>query len=73
MENILENLNKEQLDAAKTTKGALLILAGAGSGKTNIPGEGRVGADRFSSCSAGARGINDPLFNFSIHTFLSAN
>ena len=34
MENILENLNKEQLDAAKTTKGALLILAGAGSGKS---------------------------------------
>ena len=36
MENILENLNKEQLDAAKTTKGALLILAGAGSGKTKV-------------------------------------
>ena len=34
MENILENLNKEQLEAAKTTTGALLILAGAGSGKT---------------------------------------
>ena len=36
MENILENLYKEQLDAAKTTKGALLILAGAGSGKTKV-------------------------------------
>ena len=36
MENILENLNKEQLEAAKTTKGALLILAGAGSGKTKV-------------------------------------
>lgn len=36
MENILQNLNKEQLEAAKTTNGALLILAGAGSGKTKV-------------------------------------
>ena len=28
MENILEGLNKEQLEAAQTTQGALLILAG---------------------------------------------
>ena len=36
MENILDNLNAEQKDAATTIKGALLILAGAGSGKTRV-------------------------------------
>ena len=36
MENILENLNQEQLRAVKNIKGSLLILAGAGSGKTRV-------------------------------------
>lgn len=36
MEDILENLNKEQLQAVKHNKGSLLILAGAGSGKTRV-------------------------------------
>lgn len=36
MENILENLNSEQLEAVKHNSGSLLILAGAGSGKTRV-------------------------------------
>lgn len=36
MEDILKNLNEEQLQAVQHTKGSLLILAGAGSGKTRV-------------------------------------
>lgn len=36
MENILDNLNNEQMQAVKNIKGPLLILAGAGSGKTRV-------------------------------------
>lgn len=36
MEDILKNLNEEQLSAVKNIKGSLLILAGAGSGKTRV-------------------------------------
>lgn len=36
MNNILDNLNKEQTQAVKHIEGSLLILAGAGSGKTRV-------------------------------------
>lgn len=34
LKDYLENLNPEQLDAVKTTEGAIRVLAGAGTGKT---------------------------------------
>ncbi len=36
MENLFKNLNKEQLNAVNCVEGELLVMAGAGSGKTKV-------------------------------------
>ena len=36
MENLLEGLNKEQEEAVRHTSGPLIIVAGAGTGKTTV-------------------------------------
>ena len=36
MNSLVKNMNTEQSEAVRTTEGPLLIMAGAGSGKTRI-------------------------------------
>jgi DNA helicase-2/ATP-dependent DNA helicase PcrA len=51
MQDYLKGLNEPQLEAATHTKGPLMIVAGAGSGKTKVLFVG-AGSSLHSPCMA---------------------
>jgi DNA helicase II / ATP-dependent DNA helicase PcrA len=50
MDNVLSTLNNEQIEAVKTTEGPLLVLSGAGTGKTRVLVE-RIGHIIDNGCA----------------------